>query len=81
LGKGLHQIPRKNTQTYSLFSLPGKVLLITSRFEKDLERNRLGEFESLFNVRGDLIAEGEIVVGKKEGLDRSRNIVPLSRIG
>jgi hypothetical protein len=48
------------------------------RFEKDLERSKIGDFESIFNVKGDLAAEGEITVGKKDVLERSRNKVPMT---
>ncbi len=33
----------------------------------------MGDFDSIYNVKGDLAAEGEILVGKKDVLERSRN--------
>ena len=37
----------------------------------------MSDFESIFALKADIAAEGEIVVAKRENLDRSRNrVVP-----
>ena len=51
-----------------------------SRFQAyfDWRKSKIGDFESIFNVKGDLAAEGEITVGKKDALERSRNKVSMT---
>lgn len=70
--KGFHQIPREKSQAHFLHPVSAKVYNPICRFEQEIIKFKISDFESIFNVKGDIVAEGEIIVNTKEMLDRSR---------
>ena len=74
--QGFYQVPREESTSYSLLSGTHTVSNQLSSFIKEVGKTKVSDFDSIFAIKGDLAAEGEIVVAKRENLDRSRHRVP-----
>ena len=66
-----YKISRKESKTYLLFPITAKVVNVWLRFETDMQQLKLNDIQTIFSIKGDIAAEGQIFVASKEQLDRN----------